>query len=118
MCAECRAHKRVKQVPDQRHNLPFLISMLAACYDPASCCSATGRSLHSLRKIGERLSLDRINPRRGYVPGNVQLLVMSLNEEKKVNRRVPQSSVNALLKRLESVSHDNLTPSSAAAQTT
>lgn len=52
------------------------------------------------------------------MPGNVQLLVMSLNEEKKVNRRVPQSSVNALLKRLESVSHDNLTPSSAAAQTT
>jgi hypothetical protein len=42
---------------------------------------------------------------------------MSLNEEKQAYRRVPQKAVNALLRKLEGVTNDALTPESAAAQT-
>lgn len=90
--------------------------MLAACYDPASCCSATGRSLLALRKIGEKLSVDRINPQRGYVPGNVQLLAMSLNEEKNNQRRAPRRKVNELLRRLQHVTEDILSSRKGAVQ--
>ena len=117
MCAECRAIKRVRQVPEQDHSVSFLAIMLSASHSPESCCSATGRSLHALRKVGERLSVDRINPERGYVPGNVQLIAMCLNEEKRTYRRVPQAAVNALLRKLERVTDDDLTSISAAAQT-
>lgn len=92
--------------------------MIAACHQPESCCSATGRSLHTLRKIGEKLTIDRINPRRGYVPGNVQLLAGTLNDDKKHHRRAPQRAVQALLRRLEGVTTDRLSPGTGAYQET
>lgn len=67
-----------------------------------------GGALLALRKIGERLTVDRINPRRGYVPGNVQLLAESINEEKNTHRRAPQRAINSLLRRLQHVTEDRL----------
>jgi hypothetical protein len=60
--------------------------------------------------------VDRINPRRGYLPGNVQLLTMSLNTEKKEQRRVPYKAINALLRKLEGVTDDVLSSPEGAAQ--
>jgi len=111
-----QAIKIMKREPDQTHDRDFLAKMLLACHNPASCCSATGRSLHALRKIGDKLSVDRINPRRGYVPGNVQLLALSINEEKQVHRRPPQSAINSVLRRLLHVTDDRLSPPTGMAQ--
>lgn len=72
--------------------------------------------MHTLRKIGESLTVDRINPARGYVPGNVQLLAKSLNEEKKHTRRAPQRAVEKLLRKLESVTNDRLSDRNGAFQ--
>jgi hypothetical protein len=90
--------------------------MLAACYDPRSCCSITGRSLLALRKVGEKLSVDRINPRRGYVPGNVQLIALSLNIEKAEQRRAPVRAIDLLLRKLQHVTEDVLSTEMGAAE--
>lgn len=102
------------EVRGMEHDPAFLEKMLGACHDPASCCSATGRSLLALHKIGECLSLDRINPRRGYVAGNVQLLALSLNTEKAGRQIAPQRAVNAMLKKLQHVTEDRLSAQSGA----
>jgi hypothetical protein len=115
MCPTCRAQKRVRQERGP-HDVEFLAKMLAACHMAESCCSLCGRSLHTLRKIGESLTVDRINPARGYVPGNVQLLAKSLNEEKKHTRRAPQRAVEALLRRLDGVTDDILSDRTGAYQ--
>ena len=116
LCAACRSRKIIRREHRQTHNASFLELMLRACYDPASCCSSTGRSLLALRKVGERLSVDRINPNRGYVPGNVQLLAMSLNAEKNSQRQVPRRALDALLRKLEHVTEDILSSPEGAAQ--
>lgn len=116
MCVWCRAGKIARREKDQEHDVAFLAIMVKACHDPAACCSGTGRSLLALRKIGEKLSVDRINPRRGYVPGNVQLLASKLNEEKRTNRRVPRKALDSLLRKLEGVTEDVLSSEEGAAQ--
>ena len=115
-CSICRARKIVKREHQQEHDIWFLAKMVEACHNPASCCSATGRSLLALRKIGDKLSVDRINSCRGYVPGNVQLLSMVINNDKKESRRPPQQSINNVLRRLEGVTDDILSPPTGAAQ--
>lgn len=116
MCAGCRAHKAVKRKSNLEHDVPYLARMFEACYDARSCCSATGRSLLALRKVGEVLSVDCINSRRGYVPGNVQLIALSLNTAKQHERRVPQHALNALLRKLEHVAEDRLSFETGAVQ--
>lgn len=114
MCAGCRAHKAAKRKSSLEHDIPYLARMFEACYDARSCCSATGRSLLALRKVGEVLSVDCINSRRGYVPGNVQLIALSLNTEKADQRRVPIRALNALLSKLEHVTEDRLSSETGA----
>lgn len=62
-------------------------------------CEITGLSKHQLRKMGEQLSVDRINSFLGYVPGNCQIIAESLNQAKGRASNVPQSAINRLLRR-------------------
>lgn len=42
-------------------------------------CAVTGLSLEQLREYGLRLEVDRINPARGYVAGNMQVVCSRIN---------------------------------------
>lgn len=66
---------------------------------PEMQCEITGFSKHLLKKIGERLSVDRIDPFLGYVPGNCQIIAESLNKAKGRADNVPQSAINRLRRR-------------------
>jgi len=70
---------------------------------PMSCCAVTGRTLFTLRKVGDQLSVDRIDSTLGYVAGNMRLLALSLNVAKGAGDRVPQEAINKLLWRLDRV---------------
>ena len=73
--------------------------MMGMRHIPEMQCEITGLSKHQLRKMGERLSVDRINPFKGYVPGNCQVIAESLNIAKGRAKHVPQSAINRLLRR-------------------
>lgn len=78
---------------------------------PDSVCSATGLSLHTLKKLGVRLSVDRIDNSRGYVKGNCVLLAEPLNQAKGQGTYIPQASIDRLLYRAAKVRksrHDNV----------
>jgi hypothetical protein len=85
-----------------------------ARYQPESCCVITGRSLLCLRKVGEKLSIDRIDSTMGYVPGNTQLMAESLNRAKGRQDSVPRYALNRLLRRLARVVEDKLSNSEGA----
>lgn len=82
--------------------------MLEAANDPRSVCAVLGRSLFALRKVGQKLTVDRIDSTKGYVDGNMQLLASDLNSAKGVSMEVPWRSVHLILRRLERVVDDRL----------
>jgi hypothetical protein len=92
--------------------------MIHLSKDPHSVCAVTGRSLFALRKVGEKLSIDRIDPQKGYIDGNMQLLTMSLNSAKGMGDHVPQVAINRLLRKLTRVVDDNFSNNSGAIQET
>lgn len=73
--------------------------MLKRRHDPDTRCAITGLSRHQLRKIGEKLSVDRINPYLGYVRGNCQIIALSLNTAKGRSQYAPGSAIRWLLRR-------------------
>jgi hypothetical protein len=91
--------------------------MLHLAKQPESRCATSGRSLHALRKVGERLSIDRIDPNKGYTEGNMQLLALSLNKAKGNSSTVPARAVTALLKRLSFTVDDKLSDFPGATET-
>lgn len=76
---------------------------MAMRHIPEMQCEITGLSKHQLKKIGERLSVDRISSFLGYVPGNCQIIAESLNKAKGRSDHVPQSAINRLLRRASRV---------------
>jgi hypothetical protein len=76
---------------------------MAMRHIPEMQCEITGLSKHLLKKIGERLSVDRISSFKGYVPGNCQIIAESLNKAKGRADHVPQSAINRLLRRASRV---------------
>lgn len=70
---------------------------------PEMQCEITGLSKHTLKKIGERLSVDRIDPYLGYIPGNCQIIAESLNKAKGRADHVPLSAINRLRRRASRV---------------
>ena len=95
-------------MPHLMHDLQHLTHMIQMTHDPAACDSVTGRSLHTLRKVGERLSVDRLDASLGYIPGNTQLLAMSLNTAKGSNAAVPAWATLSLLRKLRRTVDDKL----------
>jgi hypothetical protein len=82
--------------------------MREAADDDASQCAVLGRSLLALRKVGQRLTVDRIDSTIGYVQGNMQLLAADLNSAKGEDDDVPQHCINIILEKLERVFNDKL----------
>ncbi len=66
------------------------MKMFLAAKDPRSRCAATGIAQFTLVKVGEPLEVDRIDPTKGYVRGNMQLLARSINNEKGVREAPPE----------------------------
>jgi hypothetical protein len=87
--------------------------MVALSHAETSRCATTGRSLLGLRKIGQKLTVDRIDSSLGYVEGNMQLLAEDLNSAKGNRFEVPQRAINWLLDRLERTVYDRLSTSGA-----
>jgi hypothetical protein len=79
--------------------------------NPKARCCVSGYSLLALRKIGEFLTVDRIDSSKGYVHGNMQLMAGSLNSSKGQARRVPQSAVNGLIRKMRRVANDRFSAS-------
>lgn len=102
----CRARRRIRQLPGMRHNVGHLCGLYAACKSPTSLCSVLRRPLHTLSKVGETLTVDRIDPRLGYTKHNTRLLASSLNEAKGDSDVIPQSAINKLIRRLNGVCED------------
>ena len=71
-------------------------------------CAVTGYSRLALLKVGDRLSVDRIDPRRGYVRGNMRVIALSLNVAKGVGVGVPERAIQRLVRRMERVKGDRL----------
>jgi hypothetical protein len=71
-----------------------------------SICAVTGRSLLSLMKCGQRLTVDRLDSTKGYVEGNMQLIAGDLNSSKGIRDEVPQHAIHILLSKLNRVKDD------------
>lgn len=99
----CRAQTREQQLPNLVHDTSYHASLLEQRHDQKARCVVTGLSLHALCKIGEKLSVDRIDPTIGYIPGNCQLMANCLNNAKGLDSRVPQYAINRLLRRMSRV---------------
>ena len=81
--------------------------MMKSC-DPSMRCQVTGRSLRSLWKVGQKLSVDRIQNHLGYIPGNMQLMAVDLNSAKGSGVHVPQHAIHKLLAKLAQTKDDRL----------
>jgi hypothetical protein len=88
------------------HNLSAHFIMVDLSWVPTERCSVTGRSLFALRKIGRRLTVDRIDSMLGYVEGNMQLLTDDLNSAKGNRHSVPWDAINRLIHKLDGTVHD------------
>jgi len=107
-CGRCLAYLTERSHPHLEHDLEAHAKMLELSRRSESLCTVTGRSGLSLMKVGEKLSVDRIDSSLGYVEGNMQLMALSLNSAKGAGPRVPQSAVHMLLRKLERVKDDCL----------
>jgi hypothetical protein len=81
-CAWCLAVFAERRTPGLDHDTRHHAVMFALTANPSARCAASGLSLAQLSTLGERLEVDRIDPHRGYVRGNCQLLARSLNRSK------------------------------------
>lgn len=68
----------------------------------------TGISLVGLMKIGSSLTVDRIDPSKGYTFGNMRLIAAELNSAKGNQKEVPKRAIRRLLERWERVRWDEL----------
>ncbi len=90
------------------HDIAEHVRMLKARHRKNSRCQASGISQLTLEKMGETLTVDRINPYKGYARGNMQLLARYLNTAKGVQHKVPRAAVKRLRRRMLRYTHDKL----------
>jgi len=88
-CSWCLAEDRERRLPGVSHHRREHARMLVRAQRQLARCSASGLTARELASIGQRLDVDRINPWRGYVIGNMQLLASSLNSLKGRSPSVP-----------------------------
>ena len=114
LCAFCVAqlHER-KRAPDLLHDTELHAAFIEKSKCMEETCEVSGYSLLALKKIGEELTIDRVDSTRGYCQGNMRLLARSLNQAKSVGLKVPGRALNRLLRRLERLRNDKWTPSTA-----
>ena len=107
-CARCMAYFRERGLPHLEHNLEAHAAFIVMSCRPQSQCKVTGRSLRALWKVGQRLSVDRIQSTLGYMPGNMQLIALDLNSAKGAGAYVPQQAIHRLLAKLAQTKDDRL----------
>ena len=107
-CTRCRALKAEAKHPKLVHDTLEHMRYIRAKDNPRSRCAASGYSLIALRKIGEKLTVDRIDSTKGYVRGNMQLLAASLNSAKGRLDRVPMSAMRSIERKMRRCAHDKL----------
>jgi hypothetical protein len=102
-CGRCLAARREAKLPHLKHDLKHHAMMMVMAKQPTSRCAVMGKSLLTLTKIGETLTVDRIDSSRGYMPDNVRLLSSSLNSAKRDYARIPTQSIKRLERKLQRV---------------
>jgi hypothetical protein len=107
-CAKCHVNRREAQLPGLEHDFEAHLEMVKLSQQAHSQCMILGRSALSLWKVGERLSVDRINPNLGYVQGNMRLITLSLNTSKGVRDYVAQHAINLVLNKLDRTCENRL----------
>lgn len=95
-----------KRHPELRHDTEAHAEMIELSKNPTSTCCILGFSLLALKKVGEELSVDRPDPAKGYVEGNMVLMTASLNTAKGPRQEVPKRSINRVLRKLYRVRGD------------
>lgn len=88
-------------LPHLTHDRAAYVEVLAARHVRTNRCAVLGASAFLLSKLGETLTVDRIDSRLGYIKGNMQLLCGYLNTAKGVQDVVPQWAINRMQRRLD-----------------
>lgn len=96
------------KLPFLAHDLAHLEAMKREAHELGARCAVTGASLLALRKVGDALSVDRVENSLGYVAGNTRLIAMSLNTAKGADKHIPKRAIRLLIGRLEGVVFDKL----------
>ena len=107
-CTRCRALKAEQKHPFLIHDTESHMRYIRAKDNPKARCSASGYSVIALRKVGDQLTVDRIDSSKGYVRGNMQLLAASLNSAKGQQPRVPVGAIRALERKMRRCANDKL----------
>ena len=76
---------------------------MGSCLNPATVCCISGLSQHTLAKLNDGLTVDRIDPNVGYLKGNCQLMARSLNLAKGRSLAVPAHALQWLMRRASRV---------------
>lgn len=105
-CTRCRALKAERKHPDLVHHTEEHMRYIRAKDNPKARCRISGYSVLALRKVGEMLTVDRIDSTKGYIRGNMQLMAASLNSAKGQSRTVPGAAIQRLIRRMRRVAHD------------
>lgn len=86
-CAWCRAKDRERKpwVRHMRHETGEHALVIETAHGEHARCALSGASAGELAAIGERLEVDRIDSRRGYVRGNMQVIAARLNRAKQTH---------------------------------
>jgi hypothetical protein len=107
-CTQCHVNRRQAQIPLLEHDYEAHLAMVKLSQDAHSQCAILGRSALSLWKVGELLSVDRIDPNLGYVSGNMRLITMSLNRSKGIKSYPAQHAINLVLNKLDRTCENRL----------
>ena len=95
-CSRCLALDMERKHPDKRHDTAHHARLLELTRRPLARCEASGLTLEQLASAGYVLQVDRIDPARGYVPGNCQVIACWLNRLKARHRSWPWWAVDEL----------------------
>lgn len=99
-CAWCRAKdaERKPWVRRLAHDTGEHALAIEAAHSGGGVCALSGLDAGALHEYGIRLEVDRIDSRRGYVRGNLQVIASRLNRAKQAfGDRLPESVVRDLV---------------------
>lgn len=108
VCGYCFASIREAVYPEYTHDTKLHGEYLTASRKMETCCEITGRSLLTLKKIGDKLSVDRIDSFKGYEENNMRIISLKLNIAKGARKEVPSDAIGKVLYFLERVTEDKL----------
>lgn len=100
-CPICLAEDAEKKHPEKEHDTELHAEYLVRARASRARCEATDLSLDDLVRAGMSLQVDRIDPARGYVDGNMQIVASYLNALKGRERSWPWWAIDEVRSRVE-----------------